>query len=243
MEIALLNYSSKVTDSDAAWMARACNAQIIKQLAPAYEREPWPVTLYDDISRLPIGSCYPIVILDTSDYPGALGYHDDDVGFIYGRVFVNPVIENGGGGILSGNVSVSGVLSHEVCELFCDSEINLWAKGPMTTNGDQYAVEVCDPVEADEFSISVGSIWGKKLVNVSNFVTPAWFKLKGSGLYDYLGKLHAPFTMTPGGYMVIKDIQGKETSVFGAVKPPAWRVNTKQSKLSRTFKRGVISGK
>lgn len=243
MEIAVLNYSSKVSDADVGWMVRACNTQIIKQLAPAYEREPWPVTLYNDISVLPIGSCYPIAIMDDSDYPGALGYHTDELGFIYGRVFTSPVLNNGGGVLTSSYVSVAGVLSHEVCELFCDSEINLWAKGPAIIGGDQYAVEVCDPVEADEFSISVGAIWGKRLVNVSNFVTPEWFKIKGQGLYDYLGKLKAPFSMTDGGYMVVRNSQGVETSVFGHVLPPAWRKKTKQSKLSRTFKRGSTHGK
>lgn len=241
MEIAVLNYSAKVSDADAGWMVRACNTQMIKHLAPLYGREPWTMTLYSDLSDLPVNSCYPMIIMDTPDISGALGYHTDDIGFIYSRIFVNPVLDNGGG-ILTGDVTVSSVLSHEACEMFADPDTTLWAKGTPIKQGDQYAYEICDPVQGDAYTISVGAFWGKRDVQVSNFVTPDWFKLNPiikSTQYDYLNKVSSPFTMSPGGYMVVRNSQGTEQNVFGEILPPAWRMETKKHNMARTARRGV----
>jgi hypothetical protein len=55
-----------------------------------------------------------------------------------------------------------------------------------------YALEVADPVEASSYTIDG--------IEVSNFVTPNWFRLGAPGPYDYLNKLSAPTTALDGGY-------------------------------------------
>ena len=67
-------------------------------------------------------------------------------------------------------------------------------------SGILYAIEICDPVEADSYTI-----YGQE---VSNFVTPWWFgnPLPAGAKYDFLGKLLAPFSMTAGGYFSSRSI-------------------------------------
>ena len=53
---------------------------------------------------------------------------------------------------------------------------------------------------------------------MSNFVHPAWFepfKHPPGTKFDHLGLLKKPFSMTKGGYVIIKK-KGKVTEVFGS---------------------------
>ena len=54
-------------------------------------------------------------------------------------------------------------------------------------------LEVCDPVENDEYNI--------QNIPMSNFILPSWFEpAMPNQKYDYLGKLGAPCTLDSGGY-------------------------------------------
>ena len=55
----------------------------------------------------------------------------------------------------------------------------------------QYLVEVCDPCEADHYAIDG--------IEVSSFVTPAYFGLAPGPPYDMLGRIAGPFGLPPGG--------------------------------------------
>ena len=84
---------------------------------------------------------------------------------------------------------------------------NLWAQA---TDGTEYAYEMCDAVEEDTFLVDG--------IEMSNFLHPAWFepfKHPGGTKYDHLGLLGRPFTMTKGGYVIIKK-NGKVKEVFGS---------------------------
>src|SRR5438445_751400 len=117
--------------------------------------------------------CAGSSLADDAEQAGALGYHAETPdGRPYGRVFVGPVLDHGGGW-LEGQLSVSTVVSHECCELFCDPNVNLWADD---AQGRAYAVEACDPVEADSYEVSVEG----RVVAVSNFVHPAWFDARAT---------------------------------------------------------------
>jgi hypothetical protein len=201
--IAVLNKSKKVTNADALVMTQACSQQLERHAAVAWGRVPCPVQFHADESTVPAGAEH-IYIFDSADTAGALGYHSQTPGgFIYGRVFVNPVLSSKGGTVLDGAMSVSSVLSHEVLEQYIDPDINLWAED---AKGKCYAVEVGDPVESDVYVMMVGT----KSVAVSNFVFPEWFdsvNVRGAR-FDQMGRLKKPFTMTAGGYMVVKDKSG-----------------------------------
>jgi hypothetical protein len=53
---------------------------------------------------------------------------------------------------------------------------------------------------------------------MSNFVHPSWFepfKHPPGTKFDHLGRLTKPFSMTKGGYMIVKN-NGKVKQVFGS---------------------------
>ena len=133
---------------------------------------------------------------DTSDTPGAAGYHDEDpvTAMPFVKVFA-----------LSTDDDTGVTMSHEFVELTEDAPANRWVDGP---GGMSYALELGDPVEGDTYVVD-----GEQ---VSNFVYPAWFdpKAKSTEKFDYLGKLKAPFTMTPGGYMIVRTEPGSISQVF-----------------------------
>jgi hypothetical protein len=110
------------------------------------------------------------------------------------------------------------VISHEVLEILGDPYITWWADG---NDGRQYALEVCDPVEGDAYVIDG--------VSVSNFVGPRYFSA-GPGPYDWMRKLSAPFSMSPGGYLIVRSPGGEPSQIFGA-EFPAWRRPLKRKRM------------
>jgi hypothetical protein len=224
MLIAILNQSTLVTNEQAATMTQAIAAQVRLDAAPLWDRSPAAVIFYTDPADVPVQS-HGIAIVDTiQDQPaGVLGFHTEDKGGrLWGVVAAKPELDNGGQ-VLTGDWSVSSVLSHEVLEMYIDPNCNLWASNDA---GDVYSFEVCDPVEAPTYDVNG--------VSVSNFVTSAWFDplAANTAQFDKLGLLHKPFTILKGGYVVYSSA-GKEHQKFGDVFPQ-WRRDMKAGKLSRT---------
>lgn len=214
--IAVLNKSTLLSDADASTMASACQFQVTHHLAPLSARGGWKVIFFGKGQVVPPVD-FQIVIMDDPDQANALGYHTEDPdGKVWGRVFVKPVLDNGGSA-LKGALSVSAVLSHEVCETFCDKSVNMWVD---RMDGTMVALEVCDPVENDSYTVTVTAPDGShQVVSVSNFVTYAWFdkQAPAGSRFDFLHNVHAPLTMSPGGYMVVMDVhRAKVTEVFGS---------------------------
>lgn len=189
--ISVLNQSSKVTDADAAAAVAAIGKQLAQDVAPEWG---WvPALEFVPAGQQPT-SPVTATISDTPDVQGALGYHDEtDAGVPYIKVFV-----------LDG-YDWRTTLSHEVLELTGDYSANLWADAP---DGTDYAKELCDAVEGDSYAIDG--------VPVSNFVYQAFFdeRAQPGEKLDHLGKLSAPFTMTPGGYQIQRTEPGQVTQVF-----------------------------
>lgn len=211
-------------------MARACASQLRLHVAPLWNKTAVPVVFLSRKEDAPPGA-WVLGLLDDSDQAGALGWHSvSEDGLYYGRIFVRPVLDNGGNALTNKKLSVASVASHEVVELFCDPACNLYAEADANT---EYAVEACDPVEATSYPVSVDGI----KVQMSNFVTPRWFDpfSPPHTRLDYVGELTDPFTMSPGGY-VIKKINGQVTQEFGR-KYPDWRRGMKASPLARTMRR------
>jgi len=201
-QIAIVNQSTRLTQSEIDRMAAAVAHQCARDVAPIYGVTPalrWGAGVKQDAESMP---CY---IMDTPDTDGALGYHDEDEnGVPYIKVFTGPTLDNGGTA-LEGPNSVSVTLSHEILELIGDAAANLWADGP---DGHDYARELCDAVEGDSYEIDG--------VSVSNFVYPAFFDPKAAprSVFDYMGKLRAPFAMTEGGYQIQRTEPGKIGQIF-----------------------------
>ena len=88
-----------------------------------------------------------------------------------------------------------------------DPLANLWAEA---ADGTEYAYEMSDPVEEDTFLVDG--------IQMSNFVHPSWFepfKHPPGTKYDHLGLLTKPFSMTKGGYVIVKK-KGKVNQEYGS---------------------------
>jgi hypothetical protein len=158
----------------------------------------YPVKLYNTKAAKP--SDWQFVYFDDADTAGALGYHDlTKDGQPISKIFVNTTLADHG--------LVSVTASHELFAMVIDPVANLWAED---TDGTEYAYEMSDPVEEDTFLVDG--------IEMSNFVHPSWFepfKHPPGTKFDHLGLLKKPFSMTKGGYMIVKK-KGKVTQQYGS---------------------------
>jgi len=200
--IAIINESSVITDAQLAVMVAACQIQISRDFAPA-----WGVDAQLRIAgsrkqgqtagkpEPPQPGEWQLVILDTSDQAGALGYHDTTPeGLPMGKVFAKSDLEAGS--------IVSATLSHELLEMLADPDISRLVQVDDKTFGRVfvYALEVCDPCEDDKWNYKIevrhqmsdisidpklgihtsdgqSAVGNQKsaMVEVSDFIYPRWF--------------------------------------------------------------------
>ena len=172
----------------------------------------YPVKLYNTDVAKPTD--WQFIYFDDADAAGALGYHDlTKDGQPVSKVFVKTT--------LADNQLVSVTACHELFEMAIDPIANLWAEA---ADGTEYAYEMSDAVEEDTFLVDG--------IQMSNFVHPSWFepfKHPPGTKYDHLGLLTAPFTMTKGGYAIVKR-QGNIKEVFGS--------GAKARRFAREFRHG-----
>jgi len=194
-DVSVLNRSTLIQDSEIQAVMEALQSQVTNDFAPV-----WGVDA--QLSFVPQGEApkpntWWLVILDTSDQAGALGYHDlTQDGLPLGKVFVQSNLDAG--------TSWTVTASHELLEMLVDPDINLTVfVQPSATAGTLYAYEVCDACEADGYGYTIG----KTLV--SDFVYPAWFesfRTPNSVKFDRQGKISQPFQLLPGGYIGVFDV-------------------------------------
>ena len=172
----------------------------------------YPVKLYNTRKAKP--SDWQFIYFDNADQAGALGYHDlTEKGQPISKIFVETTLDN--------HQQVSVTACHELFEMVIDPVANLWAQA---ADGTEYAYEMCDSVEEDTFLVDG--------IQMSNFLHPSWFepfKHPPGTKFDHLGLLKKPYTMTKGGYMIIKKA-GKVNEVFGS--------KAKERRFARENRRG-----
>ena len=172
----------------------------------------YPVRLYNTKKAKPTD--WQFVYFDNADEANALGYHDlTKNGQPAAKIFVKTT--------LADNQLVSVTACHELFEMVIDPIANLWAEA---ADGTEYAYEMCDAVEEDTFLVDG--------IQMSNFLHPTWFepfKHPPGTKYDHLGLLKKPFSMTKGGYVIIKK-KGKVTEVLGS--------KAKEKRFARENRRG-----
>lgn len=242
MLIAVINESKLITDSDVDTMCKAVHTQVEQHVLPAWNMKDCSVQFYADKTQVP-GSAWLVHVLDDPTVAGALGYHSEDNSRVVAFIFCQPVLKNGGVVLYDSNhpqnTSVSSVLSHEVLEMIGDQYACWWSDGPELPQGSQYALELCDPVEGDSYTIPVTVNGAEVKVSVSNFVYPAWFDAQAINPedmpFDFLQKLTKPFTMTQGGYMIVRQA-GQVSQVF-ADGIPEWKMELKAEKRANKFNR------
>lgn len=194
IKVAVLNQSQSLTNDQVAQAVPALQAQVSKDFAPVWGVDAEVTFVPGD--QGPTGSWW-LVILENSDQPGALGYHDlTSEGLPMGKVFAGTDIQNG----LQWTVTAS----HELLEMLADPDIDLTVfVQPDDKTGRIYAYEVCDACEADNYAYAING------TKVSDFVYPAWFessRAAGSTQFDHGDQIHKPFDLLPGGYIGIFDL-------------------------------------
>ena len=226
MEIAVQENSRLLSPADLAFQVRAVNMQMELDWAPAYQDEPWPVRSYATLAGLPVGSFWPMAILDNIDKPGALGFHDDIAGLVFGRVLAGTDPDD------------ATTLSHEALELRADPRCDMWLPMP---DGRFVAREMSDPCEGDKYDVEVKIGGETRSIWVSDFVLPAWFVSGAPGPYTFLDMVDEPFGLSRSGsgYRLIKDRYGNVTSDFGRNVPAVHMSKKMGDALSRTHRRGL----
>lgn len=186
--VAVLNRCTVLDDTDAKAIVAALQTQVTRDFAKA-----WGID--GRLSFVPKAKTtgwqgkWNLLLLDTSDEAGALGYHDlTPEGLPLGKVFAKTDQAYG--------QKVSVTASHELLEMLLDPHINLCAED--TKRGVFAAYEASDAVEADELGYDIAG------VTVSDFVTPEYFDPAAQGRpntqFSFRSNVHAPFTLAPGGY-------------------------------------------
>lgn len=169
-----------------------------------YGRSPWvnaerapqaQVVALPEGAKPPVGA-WNLILLDTTDQEGALGYHDDVEGteIPYTDVFVKTAREYGD--------SPSAVASHELLEMLVDPYVNK----PRTARhaGKLYIMEICDAVQGEDYD--VGEPQGVKTgTMVANFVNPAYYGLPQPADPHAMsfrpGEIVVPFSIAKEGYI------------------------------------------
>lgn len=219
MKAGIINKATVVTDSDLLQQTIVCTKQAREHAAPVWgwtdpELE-WLATDADVANDVAVGYA-----LDDSDAASALGYHDalGPNGQPYFRSFYKTAKDNG--------VDGATVTGHELLEMLGDPDTDKWAPH---TDGYDYAVELCDAVEGDEYELD-----GRK---VTNFVYPSFFDPNGQAPYDRMGLVKRPFETRPQGYQIRRNQKtGAIEQIYGDSRP-AWRNIGKDHPASRTSKR------
>lgn len=208
-----------VNQSDLDAIAAALQIQVDRDFKPAYNLGATVVSA-SQVDKM-LTTDWVVGMFKDVDQPNALGYHDmTGGGMPLAKVF--PLLDS---------KDLSKTISHEVLEMLADPLLSKAVQSHL--DGRFWAYEVCDAVEADEYTING--------VVVSNFVTPHYFEPPPdmAGIqFDFCNKVSAPYEVRPGGYMQW-NVGGGWNQVFHSQQlPRAYR----QQVQSRSARRAARFG-
>jgi hypothetical protein len=214
--MAVINFSSNLSDSDVQEAIRAVNRQVVEDFMPIWGAG-YSLKLHaasfdpsDEATLLEeeVRADSVMYLVDEATVAGALGYHSlNTSGIPFGFVFT----------IFEEDWTIT--LSHEVLELIIDPTANVLVPGPDPRNPNNFVLhsyEVCDAVERTSYQIDG--------ISVSNFITPAYFSV-GDELgtrNDFLGVGVTSFGATPGSHLAFFDLAANEwVTILGESQPAA----------------------
>lgn len=180
-----LRETTLLTDAEVIAYVAAQQIQITRDFGPAWGLDAtciFAATAYD----IPDGA-WPIILQDDAPDAGELGVHDNR-GVPYGVVAVR------------GDPNWTGTASHETLEMLADSTIDR----TVVVGGFEYAWEVCDAPEDDQFGYEING------VPMSAFVLPAWFDPAGVAPFCFpeVPAIDRPFALASGGYIGMRPVGG-----------------------------------
>lgn len=197
-DIVLVNRSTVLTDAAIQAVIPAFQAQVTEDWLPHWPGRSATVHFAALLGSVPAGM-WPLYILDTTDVPGAGGYHDDDTGTPQGKVFAGDAMQYGEAWTVDA--------THELLEMLGDPDTNTIIPLPHQLHCLQ---EVCDAVEADQYGYTKPR-WPEVLL--SDFCYPAYFT-GGHGPFDAMRHLTKPApALLHGGYLGIELPDGQWTQI------------------------------
>lgn len=250
--ITVQNLSDTLTDEEAQDVVDALNMQVTDDygqscwvtqgLAP-----PAKLELIAKGAEVPADTWH-VELLDTSDQPGALGYHEDEAfdskvnGEQPSERFTEPTkaprkaSTHSSRGLRADAPEVplakvfvktskedgadpAEVTSHEVLEMLVDPQVVKEVRTVVNHEKAQIViVEVGDPVQG------CGYQRGKR--TVADFALPAWFGMEqkeNPTQYSFRGSVSEPFELAPGGYISVAPEGDPEAweQVFGSAQADA----------------------
>jgi hypothetical protein len=235
------NRSKYVTEREVRAMVSACN-EFLTDFCRIWSISQ-PTVIYEKNAT----HDWTFHLLDSNDDAGEnLAYHTKLKGNVSGFVFANIIVLNGGKVLYEdfNTPTVSSSLFHEIAESIIDPTVNQWWQVSTSTF---YAAEVCDPVQCNIAVVRVQDETTRDMIKVGmcNYVFPAWKDtgsiMKNNVRYDYLGALCAPFSIEPGGYVIVWE-GGVQNCVFGSA-VPKWFMDYKTDLSLRRLKRADTPSK
>jgi hypothetical protein len=211
-QIAVINESTAISDSNVEKMLPAFDQQWNKDLLPVWGVDAATFTFVPQ-GQTPASGSWWVVFLDDSDQADALAYHDlTDEGLPISKVFVKT--------ILADKASVSVGATHEICEMAADPWLN---SAYQDDQGVFWAGEICDPVEDDRYGYSINGVL------VTDFITPNWFGHQhAQGAIDLKGHARAAFEVLSGGYAQKFDPEQGWQQVTGSMAKRSKRAHAPQ---------------
>jgi len=199
-DIVIVNRCTVLTDAQIKACLPAFQAQVLEDFAPHWH---YTATLhFAGLKNAVPSGMWPLYILDTTDVPGAGGYHDDNTGTPEGKVFAADALQYGEAWTID--------LTHELLEMLADADANTILPLPAPYSQYHCLQEVCDAVEADRNGYAKHR-W--PTVRLTDFCYPAYFT-GGPGPYDAMRRLRGPApALLSGGYLGIELPDGQWTQI------------------------------
>lgn len=207
IHVAFLNFYKELTKEEVKKVISALQIQVQRDFAPA-----WGITaelkFYDSPKDVP-AHAWQMVILESSDQAGDLGYHElTSSGKPLGRVFA--------GTIKRTKDSWTNTISHELLEMLADPEASTYIfRQHPNGSGILYAYESCDPCQDSTYGYKINGVL------VSDFVYPSWFEQyhPPGTRFDHLKLIKKAFQLLPGGYIPTYTIgKGKKWKMMNGPK-------------------------
>jgi hypothetical protein len=189
--IAIINETTVLTDAQLAPVLAALQIQVTRDFYPAWGVDARLVPVMKG-SKPPAGAWW-VVLMNTSDFAGAAGYHDvTPEGLPLGKAFVKSDIDAGR--------PWTTTISHEVLEMLADPDISRVVEYAGARKSIFFALEVCDPCQDDKYAYKINEVL------VSDFIYPGWFhKFRNYKYFDFNKKISKPFQVLDGGYISVFD--------------------------------------
>ena len=200
--ISIINRCTVLEDAEVERVIPAMQTQVSRDFAPIWGVDA-KLTFVPHHKRAPRDHWW-LVLLNTSDEAGDLGYHDmTNHGLPLGKVFIKSDLD--------AKESWTNTISHELIEMLGDPDLTLCAEFTRRDEEGRFmgtwlvAYELCDSCEADKFGYKIDRVL------VSDFVTPQFFETfwqEGQAQFDFRDHIKRPLQILEDGYLSVKHESG-----------------------------------